>query len=205
MFNALTLAALAAVVALLLPKPTDRVASAVVTQPLLSGGLGLLTILVAPALFILLVITIILSPLGLIGILVLGIGMVFGWIALGLEIGRREASLFKAEWAAPVAAGVGTLTLSLISAMVGLIPCIGWVAPVLAAIVGLGGVVLSQFGTQNPTNPSRPAPVMPAAPLYPPSAPYRAPEVPQAPFAAPMEPPVPPEEKPSDEPPAQNG
>ncbi len=50
------------VIALLLPKPLERVAAAVSSQPVISGGIGLLTVILAPLVAILLTITIILIP-----------------------------------------------------------------------------------------------------------------------------------------------
>jgi hypothetical protein len=141
-----TLAALAALMALFLLKPIEHLADSIVISPLISGGLGLLTIVVAPALLIVLVITIILIPLGLIGILALAIGMLFGWIAIGFEIGRRLAEAIKQDWAAPISAGIGTLLLTLVTWGIGLVPCIGWLAGFTFLCIGLGGVILSQFG-----------------------------------------------------------
>jgi len=149
--QALAMAALAAVLALFLLKPMERVSQAVVLQPLPAGGLGILTVIVLPALLLVLAITIILLPLSLIGFLVLGAGFVFGWIALGLEVGKRMEKMFKVEesWAPAVRAGVGTFTLSLLGFAVGMVPCIGWILPFLAAMLSLGGVVLTLFGTRD--------------------------------------------------------
>ncbi|MDX9864525.1 MAG: hypothetical protein RBT34_06950 [Anaerolineaceae bacterium] len=149
--QALAMAALAAVLALFLLKPMERVSQAVVIQPLPAGGLGILTMIVLPALLVVLAITIILIPLSLIGFLVLGAGFVFGWIALGLEVGKRMEKMFKVEesWAPAVRAGVGTLTLSLLSFAVGLVPCVGWILPFLVSMLSLGGVVLTLFGTRD--------------------------------------------------------
>jgi hypothetical protein len=163
LLQVLTLAALAALVALFLLKPMERIADSIVATPVISGGLGLLTFVVAPALLIILVITIILIPLSLIGILALAIGMLFGWIAIGYEIGRRLAEAVKQDWAPPISAGVGTLLLSLVTGGIGLIPCIGWLAGFAFMCIGLGGVILSQFGrrTYISVPPSQNHPVSP--------------------------------------------
>jgi hypothetical protein len=149
--QALAMAALAAVLALFLLKPMERVSQAVVTQPLPAGGLGILTVIVLPALLVVLAITIILLPLSLIGFLVLGAGFVFGWIALGLEVGKRMEKMFKVEesWAPAVRAGVGTFTLSLLGFAVSMVPCIGWILPFLVSMLSLGGVLLTLFGTRD--------------------------------------------------------
>lgn len=161
--QALAMAALAAVLALFLIKPMERVSQAVVLQPLPAGGLGILTVIVLPALLLVLALTLILIPLSLIGFLVLGAGFVFGWIAVGLEVGKRMEKMFKVEesWAPAVRAGIGTFTLSLLGFAVGMIPCIGWILPVLVAMLSLGGVVLTLFGTRD--YPPAESAVVPAA------------------------------------------
>ena len=169
-FQALALAALAAILFLFLQKPTERVAQTLVAQPLVSGGLGLLTIIVAPALFLVLIITIILIPLGAIGLLGIGLAMLFGWIAIGYEVGVRISAAMNQDWAPPITAGVGTLVLSILSNIISAIPCIGWILPTVISIVGLGSVVISKFGTQvyNPKQPVRVRPsTSPAAPASP--------------------------------------
>jgi hypothetical protein len=181
LINVLVLAALAILVVLLWPHPTDRIAQAVGAQPVITGGLGLLTVVVLPALLIILLITIILIPVSILGFLALGIAALFGWIAVGLEVGKRIAPMFKQEWQPAISAGVGTLVISLISSFIGAIPCVGWIVPFLIGIIGLGGVIITRFGSQTyplaipPSGPSTitvephnpPSPQAPSAPTSP--------------------------------------
>jgi cytoskeletal protein CcmA (bactofilin family) len=146
-FRAVALAAFAAVLSLFMQKPIDRVADSFMAQPFASGGLGLLTLIVAPALFVLLMITIILIPLGLIGFIALALAYLLGWIAAGYELGKRLEALFKQTWAPTISIGLGTLALTLLASLFNSIVCIGWVIPVLIGMIGLGGVILSRFGT----------------------------------------------------------
>ena len=164
--RALGMAVLAALLMLFLFKPTECVAQSAVKQPVLSFFLGLLTIVVAPALMVLLIITLIFIPLGLLGLLILGLGMLLGWIAIGYEVGRRVTVSMKVDWAAPVVAAVGTLILAVVSELGAFIPCIGWVIPVFISLMGLGAVVISRFGTQlnNGNYPVIPPPVPPTPP-----------------------------------------
>lgn len=142
--------ALAALVAMFLPNPTTRTSKAIVNQPVMSGGVGLLTIIITPVLLLLLAITCILSPISLLGVLALVVAWAFGRIAIGLEIGNRIAKTFDREWPIPLAAGVGTFGLTLVIDSVGtFIPCVGWLIPALVGLFGLGAVVLTRFGTQN--------------------------------------------------------
>lgn len=179
-FQALAMAALALLVTLFLPLPTGRVAHTISSQPVIAGALGLLTIVVAPALFIVLLVTIILIPLSLIGLLVLAVAFAFGWIAVGYETGRRLAAMFKVQWAAPVNAGVGTLVISLLSSILGIIPCVGWILPAVLAIVGLGGVLITRFGMQGSLPPELVLDVAPSQPGSTPMVPGDSGEVPPA-------------------------
>jgi hypothetical protein len=149
LFRVLAVSALSVLVIMFLPRQAKRTAKAVVAQPILSGGLGILTVIVAVPLFIVLLITIILIPVSLLGLLLLSIAALFGWIALGMEVGQRLAALFKTEWAPAVAAGIGTFALTLVTFSIDSIPCVGWLAPFFVTALGLGGVLLSRFGTQD--------------------------------------------------------
>jgi hypothetical protein len=224
-FQTLALSALAVLVALFLLRPTQRVAETIVAQPVISGAAGFLTLLVAPALMIVLAITIILIPISLLGFLALVVALVFGWIAFGLEVGQRLAALFKANWSAPVSAGLGTLVLTTVAGALGQIPCIGWVLNFLVAMIGLGAVVMSRFGTrtylgEGRAAPPPPPPVVPVTPPPPPPpvTPVTSPPPPQAyqsgpapvepapesgeeVFGDPFERPTPPEEDPTGFPP----
>lgn len=144
----LAVSGLAALVVLLAQKPTERVANSISSQPLIASGFGLLTAIVAPALLLLLTITIILIPVGLVGILILAIAGLFGWVAIGYEIGYRVEKALKQNWAPAITAGIGTFLLSIATSIFGIVPCIGWIIPTLISILGLGGVLISRFGTQ---------------------------------------------------------
>lgn len=146
-FQALALAALALLVSLFALRQMDLVGSTAVTQPIITGGVGLLTLIVAPAILIIMAITIILIPVSLLGILLLGIALLFGWISLGLVVGRQLSIWLKQSWSDPVSAGVGALVLSLVSSLMGVIACLGWMVNLLIGMVGLGAVLLSRFGT----------------------------------------------------------
>lgn len=161
--RSLALAALAVLVVLFWAEPTSRVARAAVGQALVAGGVGLLTIIVVPVLLLLLAITICLIPFSLIGALVMAAAVVFGWVALGQEVGRRLAGAF--HWALHPAAeaGIGTLVLTLVADLIGLVPCVGWVVPAVIGLLGLGGVVMTRFGARSHPQVS-PPPSAPAAP-----------------------------------------
>ncbi len=172
LFRSLAMAALAILTVLFLPVATNRVAQAVVSQPVMSGALGLLTLIVAPIALVLVGITIILLPVSLLGLLVVAVAIMFGWIALGMEVGKRLLGLFHADWPLPLAAGAGTFIMTLVVTWIGSIPCVGWLIPFIVVLLGLGGIVLSRFGTQDYTGTGMlvstpPAPAAPSNPVPP--------------------------------------
>jgi hypothetical protein len=148
MFRTLMLAALAVLVAMLWPKPVERTADAIASQPWISGGIGLLTLVVTPLLLLLMIITLVLIPVSVAAVLLVFVAGVFGWIALGTEIGRRLGRAFKKEWHPAAAASVGTLLLSFVIGGLGMISCFAKLIPVLVACVGLGAVFLTRFGSR---------------------------------------------------------
>ena len=147
-FRSLVVAALAILVVLIWPNPPERAGRAAVSQPIVAGGLGCLTFLALPFIFLLLVITIIGIPLVMLGSILLVIAIVFGWIAIGVEIGRRMKEAFEWELHPAAAAGIGTLAVSLVVGGIGLIPCVGWLAPLLVGAAGVGAVILTRFGSR---------------------------------------------------------
>ncbi len=166
MMQTLGLTALAMLVILFAPKVTERVGNAALAQPLGAGGIGLLIAILTPALVIGFAITLIGIPISILLALATAIVLTFGWIALGLEVGKRLAQALHQTWPAVVSAGLGTLLLSLVANGIGLAPCVGWIVPTVVGFVGMGGVVLSRFGTTTypaATPPASPAPVAPAA------------------------------------------
>jgi hypothetical protein len=144
---------LALLVVMFLPTQTERVARAINGQPWVAGGLGLATGIILPLLLLVLVLTICLIPFTVIGFLLLGIAWAYGVIAVGMELGKRFGKLFKQEWQPALAAGVGTFLLALLLNGLGtVLPCLGWLPQLLVGAVGLGGVLLTRFGTQEYIN-----------------------------------------------------
>ncbi len=161
--GSLGLGLLGLLVVLFWPEQTARVRATVSNAPGQSGALGLLTVVAVPVLIAIAGITICLIPIAFMGGLVLTAGIAFGWIALGELVGQRLAGALKLVNLSPaVATGLGTALLSLVVAAISWVPCIGWIAPVVLAAIGLGAVTLTRFGTQ-PYFPAAPAaPIQPA-------------------------------------------
>ncbi len=126
LIKTLILAALAVLVVMFFPEPTNRVARALVGQPLYSGVTGLAAMIVSIVVVIVLVLSICLCAVGILGAMALAVAVAFGWIGLGLEIGRRLATVFKWTAHPAAAAGLGTLVLSIVANGIDFIPCVGW-------------------------------------------------------------------------------
>ena len=154
--QSLMFALLAALIALFLPTQLRRVSDALVAQPLVSFGIGLLTLIlfivlvVALGLFSFLIITLILTiPLIIVISILFSAGSVLGWLALGTEIGLRSAAMFKREWPLPLAAALGVFVLNLVAQGIGFIPCVGELLSSLLGLAGLGAVAMTRFGTRS--------------------------------------------------------
>lgn len=166
-------AALAVLVVLFTPASTERVSKAAMGKPVITGSVGLLTMLVVPVVLVVLAITICLLPVSLIGLAALVLAWAFGIVALGVETGKRLGALLKLDWALPVSAGIGAFILTLvINGLNALLFCVGWLPSLLIGSLGLGAVLLTRFGSQ----------------VYPPADPL------DAPASTLLLPPVPPAE-----------
>jgi hypothetical protein len=164
--QALAMAALAVILGLLFPQQIKRVADTMMKEPLITGGIGLLSVVIACILLVLMAVTIILIPISLLSAMLLVFAFLFGWIAVGYEIGQRLAGLFKTVWHPSIAAGIGVLMLGLVTGFLTLIPCIGWIIGAIIALFGLGAVVISRFGSSKYANKMAQA-VIPSIPVTP--------------------------------------
>ena len=127
--QSLGIAILAMLLMLFLAPHADRVAHAIIAQPLTVGGLGLLTVIVAPIAVVLSVVTLILIPLAPIIVIALVAAGVFGWIAIGYEVGQRFTKAIHQNWHPAFSAGLGTFALTLVAKILTGIPvlnCVGW-------------------------------------------------------------------------------
>ena len=151
-----------------------RVSQAVVTQPLMTTSIGLLTIVV----LIVAALTLILLPLVGLSLIPLGFAWLFGVISIGQEIGERLARALRQDWQPVITTGVGTFVLVFIVASVQslnhLLPfmgCVTWIFPALVGLLAVGAVVITRFGTRSVqapaltvyTPPTDSGPVPPAA------------------------------------------
>jgi hypothetical protein len=163
--SALGIGLLAMLGSLFLQPQIERVSQAIVKQPVIAGSFGLLTVVLAPFALAILALTIILIPVVILAAAGLAIAWLFGVIAIGYEVGERFTKAINQTWAVPLVAGFGTLLLMLVIGGIGMVPCVGWLAPFLVALLGIGGVVLTVFGTRSyPLVAPTPAPPSDEAP-----------------------------------------
>ncbi len=125
----------------LIPEPVDHITGVMKQSPILSIGMGLLTLLAAAILVPLLTILVITIPVALALGVVLVLASVVGWAASGMLVGGY---LIKPDrYSRLTVAILGILILT----VAGKVPCIGWIIRLLAISWGLGAVVLTRFGT----------------------------------------------------------
>ncbi len=93
--------------------------------------------------------------------------VVFGWIAIGYEVGQRFTKAIHQNWHPAFSAGLGTFALTLVAKILTGIPvlnCVGWLVPFLLSMAALGAVLMTRFGTQTVLAPANQAVVVPTKP-----------------------------------------
>lgn len=145
-------------VLLIAPKGVGRVASAAATQPAVSFGLGLLTLLLGVFAGALLLIA---CGLGLLVWLALVVGLILGWIGVGLWIGEWLLGMLNLRPTSSVPAlAVGIFVITVLA---NLPFCIGFLFWLILGSIGLGAVVATRFGTESVNGePARPVALTPS-------------------------------------------
>jgi len=116
---------------------------------LLAGGYGLLTIVLVPAIILVLTVTIILIPIAAIAFLAIPLAWLFGMIALGQEVGNRFTKAIDQTWAPVLTIGFGTFLLMLVAGLLQLVPCFGFLSYLLLSLVAIGAAAITVFGTRS--------------------------------------------------------
>lgn len=135
--KALAMAVIALLLTLFLDVQIKRIGDYIVGQPLIAGSVGLLSIFVS----ILLIFTII-------PIFVIVCAWILGIVALGQEVGDRFMRAINQTWQPIIATAFGTFLLTLVAGFIDLIPCAGWLFNLILTLVGIGGVMMTRFGSQ---------------------------------------------------------
>ncbi len=148
---ALLLAGLGGLLARGRPQPLARIGEAVVDNALVSGALGLLVLLVLPALLVMMAFTIILIPLVIVIGLLLFLLLGYGLVAVGRQLGEWLSERLNREISPAAATFWGTLLLLLLFE----IPYVGDGLLAVTAVLVLGAVLLTRLG-QRPFVPDGP-------------------------------------------------
>jgi len=128
------------VIILLFPRRIASIADAIRTRPGPSAGWGALVLFVTPIAAIIVCVTLIGLPVGLITLALWGIALYLAQIPVGLFIGRLIIGRFRGVEGKAIMVGALALGL-LILKLLGLIPYVGIVISIAVAIFGLGAVV----------------------------------------------------------------
>lgn len=135
--KALVMAVIALLLTLFLDVQIKRIGDYVVDQPLIAGSVGLLSIFVSILLF-----------LTLIPAFVTFCAWILGIVAIGQEVGDRFTRAINQTWQPIIATAFGTFLLTLVAGFIGMITCVGWLFNLILALVGIGGVMMTRFGSQ---------------------------------------------------------
>ena len=167
--NSIVWGVLAMLAMLFLAPHAARVSRLVVSQPVTTGGVGLLIAFLSPFAVLLLAVTLILLPVAAVLVIALGVVAAFGWIALGYEVGRRLTQAFRQDWHPSLSAGLGTFVLTLVAEILTapIICFIGLLPTILVGLAAFGAVVMTRFGTRDLAPAAATPPAPPAEPLPP--------------------------------------
>jgi hypothetical protein len=127
--------------------PTLKVVRAIRCNLPAAWGAGLLTYIAAPIISVVFIITICLSPVGLVVLITFLLSLLWGWVALASIIGEQLNRWLRLDWAVEPAAVLGAVVFGVSTALISFIPCLGFFINLVIASFGLGGVLLSRFGT----------------------------------------------------------
>jgi hypothetical protein len=164
-FWAVFVSGFAMLLALFWQPQLERAGKAIVSQPLMTGAIGLLSFFVAAILF-----------LTIIPPVIAFFAWLFGVVAMGSEVGERFTKSLNQTWSPVLSVGFGTFLLMLVGGAIGLVPCLGGLMLFLLGMLGIGGAVMTWFGVRSPQ--------VPAMPVFTPPADSSSPSTDQLPPAS---------------------
>jgi acetyltransferase-like isoleucine patch superfamily enzyme len=139
----LTLLACALVIGLLLRRFHRDLAGIVTDSPWGQMGKGLVTLIVLPFVSILLFMTLVGIPFGIIGLLGFAIMMIFAWILTPIIVGSIVYRYFSKR---EVEVSWKTILLGVfLYSLLGLVPVLGWLIQALLMFITLGSIVNLKF------------------------------------------------------------
>ena len=142
-FWAVIVAAFSMLLSLFWQPQIERTGHVIISQPLMTGAIGLLSFFVAAILF-----------LTIIPPILVAFAWLFGVVAMGSQVGERFSKAVNQVWSPVLTIGFGSFLLMLIGGAIGLIPCLGGLILFLIGMVGIGGSVITWFGVRLPQVPA---------------------------------------------------
>jgi hypothetical protein len=142
-FWAVIIAAFSMLLSLFWQPQIERTGNLIITQPLMTGAIGLLAFFVAAILF-----------LTIIPPVLIAFAWLFGVVAMGSQVGERFSKAVNQVWSPVLTIGFGTFLLMLVGGAIGLIPCLGGMVLFSLGMVGIGGSIITWFGIRLPQVPA---------------------------------------------------
>lgn len=123
--------------------PIERAGNTIVTQPLMSGAIGLVATVAGVIFFITIV-----PPI------LVAFAWLFGIVAMGREVGERFAAAINQRWTPVITAGTGTFLLMVVGSVIGTVPCLGAIVLFVLGLLGVGGAISTWFNLQPALRPN---------------------------------------------------
>ncbi|MBN2118867.1 MAG: polymer-forming cytoskeletal protein [Anaerolineales bacterium] len=135
---AVGLAAFGMLLALFWQPQIERTGNAIISQPLMTGAIGLAAIVVAAIFFF-----------TILPLFIVALAWFFGVVAIGQEVGERFTKAINQTWSPVLTIGFGTFLLVLAGGVIGSVPCLGGLTVFLFGLVGIGASVITLFGVRS--------------------------------------------------------
>lgn len=142
-FWAFIMAGFAMLLMLFWQVPIERAGNTIVSQPLMSGAIGLVATLVG-----------IIFALTILPPILVAFAWLFGVVAMGREVGERLAVAINQRWTPVLTSGIGTFLLMVVGGAIGTVPCLGGVVLFVLGLLGVGGAISTWFNLQPALRPS---------------------------------------------------
>ncbi len=152
-FWAVIVAAFSMLLSLFWQPQIERTGKVIISQPLMTGAIGLLAFFVGAILF-----------LTIIPPIFVAFAWLFGVVAMGSQVGERFSRAVNQVWSPVLTIGFGSFLLMLVGGAIGLVPCLGGLVLFLLGVVGVGSSVITWFGIRMPQVPALPTYTPPADP-----------------------------------------
>jgi cytoskeletal protein CcmA (bactofilin family) len=152
------LVVLAALIAAALPEPSSRMARELRERPWLTTLVGLVALTTIPVAAVLLLVTIIGIPLGLLAMAGYAALLLVGYVWLAVVVGGLLLDRVRPEVAAATAWRAGAAVVAMLAiALAARIPVVGGLVILSALVLGVGMIVAAVMRRKMPLSPSEPA------------------------------------------------